>query len=152
MLYLSSAKTVTIVLIFVQYLWIGGLECLQSNNLIINYIHLWYACNGQWVKNDYVRSAIPWSNNPSSNYHCIFNLYLLTLISNLSNPYKFCFYCSATHVMSQVLQPKLVNKGYRGRHTFISVHSYCCTGFMTRYYHYSSLDSSHNSLVLMSYD
>ena len=29
---------------------------------------------------------------------------------------------SATHVTSQVLQPKSVNKWYRGRHTFISVH------------------------------
>ena len=37
-----------------------------------------------------------------------------TLISVLSDPYKFCFYCSATHVMSQVLQPKSVNKRYRG--------------------------------------
>ena len=40
----------------------------------------------------------------------------------ISDPYKFCFYCSATHVKSQVLQPKLVNKCYRGRHMVISVH------------------------------
>ena len=45
-----------------------------------------------------------------------------TLIIDLSDPYKFCFYCSATHVTSQVLQPKSVNKWYRGRHTVISVH------------------------------
>ena len=41
-------------------------------------------------------------------------LELYTLISNLSDPYKFCFYCSATHVTSQVSQPKSVNKRYRG--------------------------------------
>ena len=28
-------------------------------------------------------------------------------------PYKFCLYCSTTHVTSQVLQPKSVNKRYR---------------------------------------
>ena len=39
-----------------------------------------------------------------------------------SDPDKFCFYCPATHVMSQVLQPKSVNKWYRGRHTFISLY------------------------------
>ena len=32
----------------------------------------------------------------------------------ISDPYKFCFYCSATHVTSQVLQPKSVNKRYEG--------------------------------------
>ena len=37
-------------------------------------------------------------------------------------PISFIFYCSATHVTSQVLQPKTVNKRYRGQHTFISVH------------------------------
>ena len=37
-------------------------------------------------------------------------------------PISFVFYCSATHVTSQVLQPKTVNKRYRGQHTFISVH------------------------------
>ena len=42
--------------------------------------------------------------------------------SDQSDPYKFCFYCSETHVTSQVLQPKSVNKWYRGRHTVISVH------------------------------
>ena len=31
------------------------------------------------------------------------------------------YYCSATQMTSQVLQPKLVNKRYRGRHTFISL-------------------------------
>ena len=46
-----------------------------------------------------------------------------TLISDPSDPYKFCFYCPATHVTSQVLQPKSVHKRYRGRHTFISL--YC---------------------------
>ena len=46
------------------------------------------------------------------------------LISDHSDPYKFCFYCSATlHVTSQVLQPKSVNKRYRGHHTFISLYS-----------------------------
>ena len=38
-------------------------------------------------------------------------------------PIPFVFYCSATHVTSQVLQPEAVNKRYRGRHTFSSVHS-----------------------------
>ena len=33
---------------------------------------------------------------------------LWTLICDCSNPYKFCFYCSATHVTSQVLHPKSV--------------------------------------------
>ena len=37
-------------------------------------------------------------------------------------PISFVFYRSATHVTSQVLQPKTVNKRYRGQHTFISVH------------------------------
>ena len=45
-----------------------------------------------------------------------------TLISDPSDPYKFCFYCLATHVTSQVLQPKSVHKRYRGRHTFISLY------------------------------
>ena len=53
---------------------------------------------------------------------------LYTLISDHSDPYKFCFYCPATHVTSRVLQPKSVNKCYRGRHTFISLH---CNGFMS---------------------
>ena len=39
---------------------------------------------------------------------------LWTLISYHSDPYKFCFYCPATRVTSQVLQPKSVNKWYRG--------------------------------------
>ena len=47
-----------------------------------------------------------------------------TLKSNCSDPYKFCFYCSATHVMSQVMQAKSVKKCYRVRHTFISGQSY----------------------------
>ena len=51
---------------------------------------------------------------------------LLFDATDRSNPYKFCFYCSATHVTSQVLQPKLVNKRYRGRHTVISVHRTLC--------------------------
>ena len=55
------------------------------------------------------------------------NVYILealwTLISDRSDPYKFCFYCYATTYMtSQVLQPKSVNKWYRGHHTFFSVH------------------------------
>ena len=37
-------------------------------------------------------------------------------------PISFVFYCSATHVTSQVLQPKTLNKRYRGQHTLISVH------------------------------
>ena len=37
-------------------------------------------------------------------------------------PISFIFYGSATPVTSQVLQPKTVNKRYRGQHTFISVH------------------------------
>ena len=48
---------------------------------------------------------------------------LWTLISDHSDPYKFLFYCPATHVTSQVLQPESVNKQYRGRHTFISLYS-----------------------------
>ena len=38
-----------------------------------------------------------------------------------------CFYWSAIHVTSQVLQPKLVNKWYWGRHTFTSLRglSFC---------------------------
>ena len=36
---------------------------------------------------------------------------------------QYCFYCFATHVTSQVLQHKSVNKQYRGRHMVISVHS-----------------------------
>ena len=39
------------------------------------------------------------------------------------DPYKFCFNGSATHVTSQVLQAKQVNKWYRGSHMVISVHS-----------------------------
>ena len=39
------------------------------------------------------------------------------------DPYKFCFNGSATHVKSQVLQAKQVNKWYRGSHVVISVHS-----------------------------
>ena len=38
------------------------------------------------------------------------------------DPYKYCFYCSATHVTSQGLKSKSVNKWYRGPHTFNSVH------------------------------
>ena len=37
-----------------------------------------------------------------------------TLISDRRDPYQFSFYCSATHVTSQVLQPRSVNKRYRG--------------------------------------
>ena len=49
---------------------------------------------------------------------------LLTLINDHSNTYRFWFYCPATHVTSQVLQPKSVNKQHRWpRHTFISL--YC---------------------------
>ena len=33
---------------------------------------------------------------------------------------KFCFYCSTTHVMSQVLRPKSVNKRCIGRATRLS--------------------------------
>ena len=40
-------------------------------------------------------------------------------------PIPFVFYCSATHVTSQVLHPKTFNKRYRGQHTFISVHWLC---------------------------
>ena len=39
---------------------------------------------------------------------------LCTLISDRRDPYQFSFYCSATHVTSQVLQPRSVNKRYRG--------------------------------------
>ena len=50
-------------------------------------------------------------------------MYQWTLISNPSDPYKFCFYCPATHVTSQVLQPKSEHRRYRGRHMFITL--YC---------------------------
>ena len=56
-------------------------------------------------------------------YFCSTYIVVWTLISDRRDPYKFCFYCSATHMTSQVLQPKTVNKWYRGRHTVISVHS-----------------------------
>ena len=44
--------------------------------------------------------------------------------------YHLFFYCSATHVTSQVLQPKTVNKRYKGQHTFsvsiiILIHNVC---------------------------
>ena len=39
---------------------------------------------------------------------------MLTLISDHNDPYKFCFYCPATHVMYEVLLPKSVNKWYIG--------------------------------------
>ena len=51
------------------------------------------------------------------------NHQLWTLISDHSDTYKFWFYCPATHVTSQVLQPASVNKRYRGRHPFISLFS-----------------------------
>ena len=38
----------------------------------------------------------------------------LTLLGACRDTYKFCFYCSATHVTSQVLPAKPVNKWYRG--------------------------------------
>ena len=44
-------------------------------------------------------------------------------MSDSRNPYKFCFYCPATHVTLQVLQAKPVNKWYRGSHAVISVHT-----------------------------
>ena len=48
---------------------------------------------------------------------------LQRLISDHCAIYNFCFYCSATHMTPQVLQPKLLNKRYRGCHTFISLYS-----------------------------
>ena len=48
------------------------------------------------------------------------NYSIRTLISECSDPYS-----SATHVTSQVLQPKSVNK-VRGRHTLISVSGVYC--------------------------
>ena len=36
----------------------------------------------------------------------------------VASPYTICFYCSATHVTLQVLQPKTVNKRYRGQQMF----------------------------------
>ena len=41
---------------------------------------------------------------------------------HVAAPIPYFFYCSATHVTSQVLQPKTESKRYRGRHTVISVH------------------------------
>ena len=49
----------------------------------------------------------------------------MTLISACHDPYKFCFYCSATHVTLQVLQAKPVNKWYRGSHAVFSVYNAC---------------------------
>ena len=47
-----------------------------------------------------------------------------TLIGDGSDPYLIGFYCSTKYVTSQVLQPKTVcNKSYRGRHSFIRVHT-----------------------------
>ena len=65
------------------------------------------------------------SNNRqlSQAYDNYYSVRQSTLISDRSDPYKFCFYCSVTH--SQVLQPKSVNKWYRGRHTVISVQFKC---------------------------
>ena len=37
--------------------------------------------------------------------------------------YNCCFYCSATRATTQVLQPKSVNKRYRGRHMLISLYN-----------------------------
>ena len=51
-----------------------------------------------------------------------------TLIRDHSDPYS-CFYCSTTPVISQVLQPKSLNKWYRGRHSFISLHTKIWTYF-----------------------
>ena len=50
-----------------------------------------------------------------------------------ATPISF-FYCSATRVMSQLLQPTSVNKWYRGHHTFSSVHFH----FKSNYIHISS--------------
>ena len=56
------------------------------------------------------------------------NVFLPILIPSMDTakrkapPIPFVFYCSATHVTSQVLQPKTVNKRYRGSYTFSSVH------------------------------
>ena len=53
----------------------------------------------------------------------ILKILIHPLISDPSNLYKFCFYCHATHVTSQVLQPKSEHRRYRGRHMFITL--YC---------------------------
>ena len=49
-------------------------------------------------------------------------IYSWTIKNRPMDPYKYCFYCSATHVTSQGLKSKSVNKWYRGPHTFNSVH------------------------------
>ena len=54
-----------------------------------------------------------------------------TLISACRDPYKFCLYCPATHVTSQVLQAKTVNKWYRGSHAVISVHNKLFSSFVS---------------------
>jgi len=64
--------------------------------------------------------GIPQSVHSQQSVSCSSHEVLLTLISDHSDPYKFWFYCPATHVTSQVLQTESINKRYRGHHTFIS--------------------------------
>ena len=63
------------------------------------------------------------ANFPTTTTTCfpVKNLSTVDTAKRVAPPISFAFYCSATHVMSQVLQPKTVNKRYRGRRTFSSV-------------------------------
>ena len=73
-------------------------------------------------------------------------LWKWTLISDHSNHLPNFFYCTATYVTSQVLQPKSVNKLYRGRHTFISFNCFFNLG-QSRPLFISWPFSHHNSIT-----
>ena len=77
----------------------------------------------------YLLTYLPWKEK----YHCTADLLLFiciqllclwTLLSVRRPLYHLLFYCSAARVTSQVLQLKTVNKRYRGRNTFSSVHCF----------------------------
>ena len=63
------------------------------------------------------------ANFPTTTTTCfpVKNFSTVDTAKRVAPPLSFAFYCSATHVMSQGLQPKTVNKRYRGRRTFSSV-------------------------------
>ena len=63
------------------------------------------------------------------------------LITDHSDPYICCFYCSVTYVTLHVLQPKSVNKQYRSCHLFISLYNkyYCCMLLANQYFDMNKL-------------
>ena len=81
-------------------------------------IDFWGAAIAQWI-----RLRLP-SYRPgfeSQANHLRFFIYSICAIFEagfgpFKKTYRCCFYCSATHAMSQVLQPKSVNKRYRVSH------------------------------------